>query len=65
MDKNTGIEQIDFKLVLAFTNAYENLYEKGEITNEQFNQVLSLIENYQDYSLEDFKKELISIFNEK
>ena len=58
-----GLEQLDFKLLLAFTTAYENLYEKGEINEEQFEELLSLIENYRDYTLEDFKKNLESIFN--
>lgn len=59
---NKDLNQIDFKLILTFTNAYERLYEKGEITEEQFEKVLNLIERYQDYSKEDFEKELKDIF---
>jgi len=57
-----GLEQLDFKLLLAFTNAYQDLYEAGEISEEQFEELLSLIENYRDYTLKDFKKKLESIF---
>jgi len=61
--KNQGLEQIDFKLILAFTNAYERLYEKGEITGKQFERVLDLIEKYQNYTREEFIKELKEIFS--
>lgn len=56
------INNIDLKIILAFTNAYENLYEKGEITEEQLDSVLSLIDNMKKYSREEFKKELNRIF---
>ncbi|NLM97664.1 MAG: hypothetical protein GX175_08680 [Halanaerobiaceae bacterium] len=61
--KNQGLEQIDFKLILAFTNAYERLYEKGEITEGQFERVLELIEKYQDYTREEFIIKLKEIFS--
>ena len=55
-------DKIDLKIIFALTNAYENLYEKGEITEEQLESVLSLIDNYQDYPPADFEKELKNIF---
>ena len=61
--KNQGLKQIDFKLILAFTNAYERLYEKEEITEKQFERVLNLLEKYQNYSREEFKQELKEIFS--
>jgi len=62
MERDRGLDQLDFRLVLAFTNAYERLYEKGEITEKQFNQILVLLENFQQYSLEEFKEALNKIF---
>lgn len=62
-NKNQRLNQIDFKLILAFTNAYERLYEKEEITEKQFERVLNLLEKYQNYSREEFKQELKEIFS--
>ncbi|MCG8514927.1 MAG: hypothetical protein MI740_12355 [Halanaerobiales bacterium] len=56
-------DSIDLKIILSFTNAYEELYEKGEITEEQLHGVLSLLEHYQQYSSEEFKKQLENIIN--
>lgn len=53
---------LDLKLILSFANSYRNLYEKGEINEEQLNQVLDLIENYQSYAPDEFKNKLDSIF---
>lgn len=63
---NENIEsQLDFdlKAVLAFANRYEKLHEKGVISAEQLEQVISLIEDYQQYSFEEFKKILTNIMN--
>ena len=57
-----GLEQLDFKLVLAFTNTYEKLYEKGEISEEQFEKVLILIDNFHKYNIEEFEEKLKQIF---
>ncbi len=64
MANNTpkGLEQLDFRLLLSFTNAYENLYNKGEISEQQLDQVLSLLDNYQQYTVEEFEAKLKEIF---
>lgn len=56
-------DNIDLKIILSFTNMYEDLYEKGEITASQRDRVLSLLDNYQDYSPEKFEQKLKQIFN--
>ncbi|MEJ6951712.1 hypothetical protein [Natronospora cellulosivora (SeqCode)] len=61
---NAGMDQLDFRLILAFTNAYEKLYSLGEISEDQFEKVLDLLEDYQGYSKEEFKAELKKIFPE-
>ncbi|HKK83335.1 MAG TPA: hypothetical protein VJ958_03815 [Atribacterota bacterium] len=55
-------DKIDLKVIFTFTSAYEDLYEKGEITADQLNRVLSLIDRYQDYSPTEFKEKLRNIF---
>lgn len=53
---------LDLKIILSFTNAYEDLYQKGEITSSQRDRILSLLDNYQKYSPEKFKEEIKEIF---
>ncbi|AZO93536.1 hypothetical protein [Halocella sp. SP3-1] len=57
--------QLDFdlKAVLAFANRYEKLHEKGIISAEQLEQIITLIEDYQKYSFEEFKEKLRSIMD--
>lgn len=55
-------DNIDLKLILAFTNAYEKLYEKGEITDLELDRILSLIDSYKDYTEKEFKEKLTEIF---
>ncbi len=55
-------ENMDLKIILSFTHAYQRLYEKGEITARQRDRVLSLIEQYKNYQPEEFKAELSEIF---
>lgn len=55
-------DNIDLKLILAFTNAYEKLYEKGEITDLELDRILSLIDSYKDYTEKEFKEKLAEIF---
>ncbi len=57
-----GLEQLDFRLLLSFTNTYENLYNKGEISEQQLDQVLSLLDNYQQYTFEEFEEKMKKIF---
>ncbi len=56
-------DNIDQKLFFTLTNKYDELYEKGEITEEQLNQVLELIENFDQYKPEKFQKKIKKIFN--
>ena len=53
---------IDLKIILSLTNAYEELYKQGEITEKQLQAVLSLLDQYQQYSTEEFKQRLEKIF---
>lgn len=55
-------DNLDLKIILSLTNTYENLYEKGEISGQQLDEVLTLIDNYQDYTPEHFQKEIENIF---
>lgn len=57
-----GLEQLDFRLLLSFTNTYENLYNKGEISEQQLDQVLSLLDNYQQFTVEEFEEKMKKIF---
>ncbi|ACL71060.1 hypothetical protein [Halothermothrix orenii] len=56
-------KNIDLKIILSFVNAYEKLYEKGEISSKQLDEVLSLLDNYQIYDPEEFEKKLNEIFS--
>ena len=56
-------DNIDQKIFFNLTNNYYDLYEKGEITEEQLNKILELIENYKDYKPEEFQKKLKTIFD--
>ena len=53
---------IDLKIILSLTNAYEELYKQGEITEKQLQAVLSLLDQYQQYSTDEFKQRLEKIF---
>ncbi|MFW5980489.1 MAG: hypothetical protein ACOCRB_00565 [Halanaerobiaceae bacterium] len=57
-------DNIDLNLILSFTNHYENLYEEGKITETQLNQVLNLLDNFEDYSPDEFKDKMIEIFGD-
>lgn len=58
-------DNIDQKIFFNLTNKYDELYKKGEITEEQLNQVLELIENYEKYKPEKFQKKIKEIFDNK
>lgn len=63
-DNKKETEKIDdFRLVLSFTNAYQRLYEQGEITEEQLFQVSTLIDHYHKYTLKEFQDKLKEIFD--
>ena len=57
-----NLDSLDLKLVLSFANAYRRLHEKGEISDQQLEDVMQLVENYQDYAPDEFKARLHEIF---
>lgn len=59
-----NLDSLDLKLVLSFANAYRRLNEKGEISDQQLDQVMELVENYQEYAPKEFKSRLHEIFPE-
>ncbi|MFN2341134.1 MAG: hypothetical protein ABR547_07685 [Halanaerobium sp.] len=59
-----NLDSLDLKLVLSFANAYRRLNDKGEISDQQLEEVMQLVENYQNYSPKDFKSRLHEIFPE-
>lgn len=59
-----NLDSMDLKLVLSFANAYRRLNERGEISDQQLEEVMKLVENYQSYAPEDFKNRLREIFPE-
>jgi len=59
-----NLDSLDLKLVLSFANAYRRLNEKGEISDQQLKDVMTLVENYQAYAPDDFKSRLHEIFPE-
>ncbi|ADO78207.1 hypothetical protein [Halanaerobium praevalens] len=64
MPNNLNLDSLDLKLVLSFANAYSRLNEKGEISDQQLEEVMQLVENYQNYAPADFKNRLQEIFPE-
>lgn len=61
-NRGKGMDQLDFRLILAFTNAYSSLYKKGLLNQEQLEKILILLDNYQDYTAEEFEIKLKEIF---
>lgn len=57
-------DNIDQKITLTLTNNYYDLYENGEITKEQLDKVLELIEDYKNYKPEEFQQKIQNIFEE-
>lgn len=64
MPNNLNLDSLDLKLVLSFANAYNRLNEKGEISDQQLEAVMELVENYQAYAPQEFKENLQQIFPE-
>lgn len=59
---NLNLDSLDLKLVLSFANAYRRLNEKGEISDQQLDEVMQLVENYQSFAPDEFKARLHEIF---
>ncbi|MFW5984931.1 MAG: hypothetical protein ACOCQ1_01510 [Halanaerobiaceae bacterium] len=50
-------------LILTFASKYHELYQKNEITQQQLDQISNLLDNFENYSYEEFKRKLESIFD--
>ena len=59
---NKDKDNLDTKITLTLTNNYYDLYENGEITKEQLDKVLDLIEDYKSYKPEEFQEKIQNIF---
>lgn len=57
-----NLNKLDLKLVLSLANAYQKLNEKGEITDQQLEEIMQMVENFQSYNPKDFKSKLHEIF---
>jgi len=57
-------KNIDLNIILSFANHYENLYEKGEITEKQLDQVLSLLDKIEKLSRKELEERIESIFGD-
>mgnify|MGYP000429758113 FL=1 len=51
----------DLKIVFEFTDKYEQLKKEGEISEEQFNEILSLLDNLEKFSKEELDDKLEDI----
>ena len=60
--RNKDKDNLDTKITLTLTNNYYDLYENGEITKEQLDKVLDLIEDYKSYKPEEFQEKIQNIF---
>jgi|GEM_PF-1467632 len=61
-NRGKGMDQLDFRLILAFTNAYSSLYREGLISQEQLESVLILLDNYHKFTAEELENKLKKIF---
>ncbi len=58
-------KNLDLNIILSFANHYEYLHEKGEITEKQLEQVLSLLDKIEKLSREELEERIDSIFGDK
>ena len=61
---NKNKDNLDQKITLTLTNNYYDLYENGEITKTQLDEVLELIEDYERYQPKNFQEKIKKIFEE-
>lgn len=54
-------KDIDLKIVYEFTNKYEKLKNEGKISEEDFQKILSLLDNMDQLSKEELKDKLKGI----
>ena len=55
---------LDLKILLSFGDHYQRLYEKGKISQEQFNLIQKLLDNFENYTEEEFRQKMESIFSD-
>jgi predicted nucleic acid-binding protein len=51
-------KDLDLKIVFEFTNKYEQLKKEGEISEEKFNEILSLLDNLDEISQKELENKL-------
>jgi len=56
MNKN-----IDLKIIYEFINKYEKLKKEGKISDENFQEILSLLDNFDQISKEKLESKLENI----
>jgi predicted nucleic acid-binding protein len=54
-------KDIDLKIVYEFTNKYEQLKKEGKISEEDFEKILSLLDNLNQLSQQELEDKLKSI----
>ena len=54
-------KDIDLKIVYEFTNKYEKLKKEGKISEEDFQKILSLLDNLNQLSQKELEDKLKSI----
>lgn len=54
-------KDIDLKIIYEFMNKYENLKREGKISDENFHEILSLLDNLDQISKKELDKKLKSI----
>lgn len=64
MNDKINKDNIDGRIENLFLVKYMDLYERGEITEEQLQKVGSLIENMEEFEHDKFIDELKNIFPE-
>ena len=54
-------KDLDLKIIYEFTDKYEQLKKEGKISEEQFNEILSLLDNLEKFSKEELDDKLEDI----
>ncbi|MCF8000592.1 MAG: hypothetical protein K9K76_01855 [Halanaerobiales bacterium] len=54
-------KDLDLKIIYEFMNKYENLKKEGEISDEKFHEILSLLDNLDQISEDELEEKLESI----
>jgi len=54
-------KDLDLKIIYEFMNKYEKLKKEGEISDEKFHEILSLLDNLDQISENELEEKLKSI----